>query len=124
MPISRLPAVTTLRSPSLMSVAFPTNHSAISYCSNEKVGQKLPDAAASGNGRAAGPAHGWSLISPQAAAMLHRKPQRHGIFREDGMRLKSLAALALAAGMLCGLNATAFAQDYPNRPVKIIIAFS
>jgi hypothetical protein len=29
--------VTILRSPSLMSDAFPTNHSAICHCSNEKV---------------------------------------------------------------------------------------
>ena len=40
------------------------------------------------------------------------------------MRLKSLAALALVAGILFGLNAAASAQDYPNRSVKIIIAFS
>ena len=40
------------------------------------------------------------------------------------MRLKSLASLALVAGMLFGLNVKASAQDYPTRPVKIIIAFS
>ena len=40
------------------------------------------------------------------------------------MRLKSLAALALAAGLLLGSNAPVPAPDYPNRPVKIIIAFS
>ena len=40
------------------------------------------------------------------------------------MRLKSLAMLAVAAGLLLGFNARASADDYPNRPVKIIIAFS
>jgi len=40
------------------------------------------------------------------------------------MRLRPLAMLAVAAGLLLGLNARAFADDYPNRPVKIIIAFS
>ena len=40
------------------------------------------------------------------------------------MRLKSLAMLAVAAGLLLGFNARASADDYPNRSVKIIIAFS
>ena len=40
------------------------------------------------------------------------------------MRLKSLGALAVAAGILFGFNAGAAAQDYPSRQVKIIIAFS
>src|SRR5690349_171466 len=40
------------------------------------------------------------------------------------MRLKSLAALAVAAGLLLAGNGTAPAQDYPTRPVKIVIAFS
>jgi tripartite-type tricarboxylate transporter receptor subunit TctC len=40
------------------------------------------------------------------------------------MRLKSLGALAVAAGILFGLNAGAAAEDYPSRQVKIIIAFS
>ncbi len=40
------------------------------------------------------------------------------------MKLKSLVALAMAAGVLFGLNAGASAQYYPNRPVKIVIAFS
>ena len=40
------------------------------------------------------------------------------------MRLKSLAASLLAMGVLLGLNASASAQDYPTRQVKIIIAFS
>src|SRR5689334_1309681 len=40
------------------------------------------------------------------------------------MRLKSLAALAVATGLLMAGNGTASAQDYPNRPVKIVIAFS
>ena len=44
------------------------------------------------------------------------------------MRLKSLAALAVAAGLLIAGNVAApaqvSAQDYPNRPVKIVIAFS
>ena len=39
------------------------------------------------------------------------------------MRLKSLAMFAVAAGLL-GFNAGAWADDYPNRSVKIIIAFS
>src|SRR5476651_2033858 len=47
------------------------------------------------------------------------------------MRLKSLAALAVAAGLLIAGNVAApaqvlaqvLAQDYPNRPVKIVIAF-
>jgi tripartite-type tricarboxylate transporter receptor subunit TctC len=40
------------------------------------------------------------------------------------MRLKSLLALAVAGGLLLGLNGRAGAEDYPNRQVKIIIAFS
>jgi tripartite-type tricarboxylate transporter receptor subunit TctC len=44
------------------------------------------------------------------------------------MRLKSFArwtfVCALAAGVLPGLNVGASAQDYPTRPVKIVIAFS
>ena len=40
------------------------------------------------------------------------------------MRLKSLLALAVAGGLLLGLNGRAAAEDYPNRQVKIIIAFS
>ena len=40
------------------------------------------------------------------------------------MRLKSLAALAAALGLLLAGNVAAPAQDYPNRPVKIVIAFS
>jgi len=44
------------------------------------------------------------------------------------MRLKSLAALAVAIGLLVAGNVAASAQvsaqDYPNRPVKIVIAFS
>lgn len=40
------------------------------------------------------------------------------------MRLKSLALLAVAAGLLLTFNTHASADDYPNRPVKIIIAFS
>ena len=48
------------------------------------------------------------------------------------MRLKSFArsmlawtlVCALAAGVLPGLDADASAQDYPTRPVKIVIAFS
>ena len=40
------------------------------------------------------------------------------------MRLKSLAAWAVAGGLLLGCHATASAQDYPTRPVKIVIAFS
>jgi tripartite-type tricarboxylate transporter receptor subunit TctC len=55
--------------------------------------------------------------------MLERK-QNKTLGRGGTMRLKSLAALAAAAGLLLGCNAAALAQDYPNRPVKIIIAFS
>jgi tripartite-type tricarboxylate transporter receptor subunit TctC len=44
------------------------------------------------------------------------------------MRLKSFAAWArvgaFVAGVLLGLNVRASAQDYPTRPVKIVIAFS
>ena len=40
------------------------------------------------------------------------------------MRLKLLAALAIAGCAWLGLNANALAQDYPNRTVKIVIAFS
>jgi tripartite-type tricarboxylate transporter receptor subunit TctC len=40
------------------------------------------------------------------------------------MRLKSWAALVVAAGLMLGGNARASAQEYPNRPVKIVIAFS
>jgi tripartite-type tricarboxylate transporter receptor subunit TctC len=40
------------------------------------------------------------------------------------MRLKSLAMLAIAAGVWLGGNGMGSAQDYPTRPVKIVIAFS
>ena len=40
------------------------------------------------------------------------------------MRLKSLAALAVGLSLLSAANGTASAQDYPNRAVKIVIAFS
>ncbi len=40
------------------------------------------------------------------------------------MRLKSFAAMLIAAGALFGMTASALAQAYPNRPVKIVIAFS
>jgi tripartite-type tricarboxylate transporter receptor subunit TctC len=39
------------------------------------------------------------------------------------MRLRSLTAFALSAAILA-VNVTASAQDYPTRPVKVIIAFS
>ena len=40
------------------------------------------------------------------------------------MRLKSLAVLALAAGLLAIPPDSARAQNYPDRPVKMLIAFS
>lgn len=40
------------------------------------------------------------------------------------MRLTSLVMLTVAAGSLLSFSARASAEDYPNRPVKIIIAFS
>ena len=40
------------------------------------------------------------------------------------MQLKTLGALMVAGCALCGLGGNASAQDYPNRPVKMIIAFS
>ena len=40
------------------------------------------------------------------------------------MRLKSWAAVAIAAGMLAILPDQGRAQTYPDRPVKILIAFS
>jgi tripartite-type tricarboxylate transporter receptor subunit TctC len=40
------------------------------------------------------------------------------------MRLKSLAALAIVAGALTVLNTGASAEDYPTRPVRVVIAFS
>ena len=55
--------------------------------------------------------------------MLHCK-QNKMLGRGRIMRLKSLAAWAVAGGLLLGCHATASAQDYPTRPVKIVIAFS
>ncbi len=40
------------------------------------------------------------------------------------MRLKLFAALAMAGCVLLGFGSPAPAQDYPSRPVRIIIAFS
>ena len=40
------------------------------------------------------------------------------------MALKSLSALLVAAGLALGLGAPASAQDYPTRPVRVVIAFS
>src|SRR4029078_1272702 len=63
------------------------------------------------------------LISFPAAAMLHCK-QNKTLGRGRIMRWKSLTAWAVAGGLLLGCHATASAQDYPTRPVKIVIAFS
>jgi tripartite-type tricarboxylate transporter receptor subunit TctC len=38
--------------------------------------------------------------------------------------LKSISAWLVAAGLALGLSASASAQDYPTRPVRIVIAFS
>src|SRR3954470_12028849 len=40
------------------------------------------------------------------------------------MRVKSLAAIALAVATLLGSGPVRAQQNYPNRPVKIVIAFS
>ena len=40
------------------------------------------------------------------------------------MQLKTLGALMVAGCALCGLGGKASAQDYPNRTVKMLIAFS
>jgi tripartite-type tricarboxylate transporter receptor subunit TctC len=68
--------------------------------------------------------------------MLRCKPQRHEFKRaftpvfdglwEGEMRLRWIGALVFAACALWGSGSKAQAQagDYPNRPVKIIIAFS
>ncbi len=40
------------------------------------------------------------------------------------MRPKPIVCALLIAGLMLGLNSGALAQDYPNRQVKIIIAFS
>jgi tripartite-type tricarboxylate transporter receptor subunit TctC len=40
------------------------------------------------------------------------------------MRLKSLAAFAVVCGLVLGGVAGASAQDYPTRPVRVVIAFS
>ena len=37
--------------------------------------------------------------------------------------MKSFSALLVAAGIALGLGAPASAQDYPTRPVKVVIAF-
>src|SRR6185295_5180057 len=48
---------------------------------------------------------------------------RKGAFGEDGMRLKWVGAVALVALLGFGRDALA-QQDYPNRTIKIVIAFS
>ena len=40
------------------------------------------------------------------------------------MALKSLSALLVAAAIAVGIGAPASAQDYPTRPVRVVIAFS
>ncbi len=62
---------------------------------------------------------------PPACSIASRKGKMSA--REDCVRLKPLAVKVwamLAVALLLGFNARASADDYPNRPVKIIIAFS
>src|SRR3954451_1203362 len=120
MPISRLPAVTTLRSPSLMSDAFPTNHSAIFLRSHDRLREKYRTRPSRATARVEVQAHGWSVDFTPRSSHADRK-QNKASGRGNTMRSKSLAALAVAAGLLIGGNVTAPAQDYPNRPVKIVI---
>src|SRR5262249_32083042 len=120
-------AVTILRSPFLMSEAFPTSHSAISSYSSEKVTEKYRRAGRWATARGMAARMAGALIPAHAAAMLGASRKGQSLLQADGeggMRLKSLAALAAIAGALLGPGAGALAQDYPTRQVKIVIAFS
>jgi tripartite-type tricarboxylate transporter receptor subunit TctC len=66
---------------------------------------------------------GGALISPGSAAMLERKATTRASSGEGRMRLKSLAALVIGVGLLAFPTAVR-AQNYPDRPVRILIAFS
>jgi tripartite-type tricarboxylate transporter receptor subunit TctC len=71
--------------------------------------------------------HGWSVDFTSRSGHADRNENKT-LGAGNTMRLKSLAAVAVAIGLLFGGTATvstrALAQDYPNRPVKIVIAFS
>src|SRR3954470_18300444 len=109
MPISRLPAVTTLRSPSLMSDAFPTNHSAIFLRSHDRLREKYRTRPSRATARVEVPVHGWSVdFTPRSGHADRKQDKRSG--RGNTMRLNSLPALALAIGLLLGGNAAVLAQ--------------
>ena len=64
-----------------------------------------------------------ALISPGSAFMLEQTPQSGSAKGRICMRGKSLAAMFVAA-VLLALPSGSHAQTYPDRPVKILIAFS
>ena len=88
---------------------------------------KVPEPALPGNGGVEAPVHGWSVDFTSRSGHADRNENKT-LGAGNTMRLKSLAAVAVAIGLLFGGTATvstrALAQDYPNRPVKIVIAFS
>jgi len=45
-------------------------------------------------------------------------------FNRRALALKALRAVVAAASLACGLPAASLAQDYPNKPIKIIVPFS
>jgi tripartite-type tricarboxylate transporter receptor subunit TctC len=53
-----------------------------------------------------------------------RKPLKARVFGRGSMRMKLFAAMAAAVVALVALVAPASAQNYPERPVRILIAFS
>src|SRR5258708_31062558 len=109
MPISRLSAVTALRSPSLMSVAFPTNHSAIFDCSHDRLREKYRTPPSRATGGVKTQVHGWSVdFTPRSGHADGKQNKTSG--RGNTMRLKSLAALTVAAGLLLAGSVAAPAQ--------------
>ena len=88
---------------------------------------KVAEPALPGNGGVEAPVHGWSVDFTSRSGHADRNENKT-LGAGNTMRLKSLAAVAVAIGLLFGGTATvstrALAQDYPNRPVKIVIAFS
>src|ERR1700750_366019 len=113
------------RSPSLKSPSLATNHSAMHFpwifLMRKTYRGAGEGAIHAPHGRCVDFMPGRRHAAPQAG-----KAQVVG---EDGMRLKRLSAIVGAVGValaaFLGLERGALAQqDYPNRTVKVVIAFS
>jgi tripartite-type tricarboxylate transporter receptor subunit TctC len=95
-------------------------------CSAFENGAKVPDAGDCGNRRRACQPHDirridFSRVSRHAGEKAAKTRDREDVMN---MKWKALATLLVALAAVVPLCSTASAQKYPERPVKIIIAFS